>query len=129
MKLINFANAVVLFAFALLLFAGYGSANPQVINGYFTFTPTSSIEATVYTYIVVQPGTQFTSLSTSMILTHDDRIYHDPTTCPSGYTPTYTNPKGGHIDCSVGAQTYIPVAFMIMSFTGGVLLLVWKPIF
>ena len=127
MKLINFANAVVLFVFAFLLFAGYGSANPQVTNSDFSFTPMPSIEATVYTYIVVQPGTQFTSLSTSTISTDDDRIYHDPTTCPSGYTPTCTNPKGGHIDCSVGAQTYIPVAFMTMAFLCGALLLVLKP--
>jgi hypothetical protein len=42
------------------------------------------------------------------------RVFSDPTTCPSGWVPTYTNPKGGRVDCgdvSEGYQGKIPVPF------------------
>ena len=47
----------------------------------------------------------------------------DPTVCPAGEVPTYTNPKGGQVDCgSNGASTEtIPVGILACTLVGCVL--------
>jgi hypothetical protein len=57
------------------------------------------------------------------------RVFSDPTTCPSGRVPTYTNPKGGRVDCgdvSEGYQCKIPVPFFAVILVSYVMFGVFK---
>ena len=44
----------------------------------------------------------------------------DPTSCPAGVLPTYTNPKGGQVDCgaSIASSDAIPVMFLLCALMG-----------
>jgi hypothetical protein len=40
----------------------------------------------------------------------------DPTNCPAGQTPIYTDPKGGEVRCSEANTSPIPVSFLAVGF-------------
>ncbi|KAE9370820.1 hypothetical protein N431DRAFT_468836 [Stipitochalara longipes BDJ] len=54
----------------------------------------------------------------------------DSTTCPTGQVPTYTNPKGGQIDCGASKASTggIPVPFLAVAFVGHVTFRVFEAV-
>jgi hypothetical protein len=90
MKLINLTPIFLMVVMSFLLLTDVTRA-------------TTDDELTIFNSLVVQTAV---------------RVFYDPTTCHSGQIPTYTNPKGGHVDCRVskGNKVTVPVLFSAIAF-------------
>ncbi len=88
---------------------------PAFTTGFLLFTIHISANTNEGISIMTLP------VSNNAVIPTAARVFVDPTTCPSGQVPTYTNPKGGHIDCvdeNGASKSELPIPVFAVGFVG-----------